>query len=323
MRKDIFIINPAAGKRDRSAELAALIKGVAESHGLTYQIYITEYKGHAIQIVEREAGTNDSDLCRFYACGGDGTLNEVVCGAAGHGNVQVACYPCGTGNDFIKIFEGQEQFLDMDALIEADAVPLDLIQMNNKFAINLCSAGIDARVADWVGRYNHKIPLPGKLMYDLSLVVNFFGRIHRYYEVELDGECLDGEYSIIVAASGRYYGGGFYAIPEAEPDDGLLDFLLIRKVGHLDLLRFIGKYQAGLHNELGEFQVYQRGRKLVLRSRNPEPCNYDGEILRTKETVIQLAPWKLSVVMPKGSCIARSQKEKLRYSEKTGIRNSK
>ncbi len=317
MRRDVFIINPAAGKHDQTAELTALIRRAAAAHGLTYQIYVTEYKGHAIRIVNQEAGKSGADVCRFYSCGGDGTLNEVVCGAAGHGNAQVACYPCGTGNDFIKIFAGQERFLDIDALIEADVVPLDLIQINDKFAINLCSAGIDARVADWVGRHNHRVPLAGKLMYDLSLVVNFFGRIHRYYEVELDGERLDGEYSIIVASSGRYYGGGFYAVPEAEPDDGLLDFVLIRKVGHLGLLRLIGTYQAGRHNDLGDFQLYRRGKKLVLRSKKPEPCNYDGEILNVPEASISLAPWKLPVAVPEGSFVIRNAGEKLYQTAKT------
>ena len=323
MRKDVFIVNPKAGKHDQSAKIMELIRRSAEAHDLNYQIYVTEYKGHAIQIVAREAEANAPDLCRFYSCGGDGTLNEIVCGAAGHENAQVACYPCGTGNDFIKLFAGQEYFLSMDALIEADTIPLDLIQINHKFAINLCSAGIDARVADWVGRHNHMIPLPGKLMYDLSLIVNFFGRIHRYYEVELDGMRLDGDYAIIVASSGRYYGGGFYAIPEAEPDDGLLDFLLIRKVRHLELLRLIGKYAAGRHNELADYQIYRRGKHLTLRSKKAEPCNYDGEILRVADVSVGLAPWKLPVALPHGSALIRSEEEKIRKTVKTGIKYSK
>ena len=166
MKRDIFILNPAAGKHDQTSELTGLIRRAAEAHGLNYQICTTEYKGHAAQIVGREAGSTPSETCRFYACGGDGTLNEVVRGAAEYENAQVACYPCGTGNDFIKIFAHPENFLDMDALIEADVVPMDLIRMNDMFAINLCSAGIDARVADWVGRHNHRVPLAGKLVYD-------------------------------------------------------------------------------------------------------------------------------------------------------------
>ncbi len=323
MRKDFFILNPAAGKHDRTAELAARISRVATAHGLDYRIIMTEYKGHAIQIVDRESRENAPAVCRFYACGGDGTLNEVVCGAAGHENAQVACYPCGTGNDFLKLFSGQERFLDMEALIEAPVIPLDLICINNKYAVNLCSMGIDARVADWVGRHNHKVPLTGKLMYDLSLLVNFFGQIHRFYEVEIDGERLDGEYAIVVAASGRYYGGGYYAVPEAEPDDGMLDFLLIRKVSHLTILRLIGKYQAGLHREFTDLQVYRRGKQMVLRSKTPEPCNYDGEILRVTEASISLSPQKLAVALPKGSAVIRNADEKLYQDMKIRIRHSK
>ena len=322
MRKVFFIINPAAGKHDQTAELTALVNRVAMAHRLDYRIVMTEYSGHAAQIVDQECRKNMPDICRFYACGGDGTLNEAVCGAAGHENAQVACYPCGTGNDFIKLFSGQEHFLDMDALVEAPVIPLDLIRINDKFAINLCSMGIDARVADWVGRHNHKLPFAGKFMYDLSLIVNFFGKIHRFYEVEIDGERLDGEYAIVVAASGRYYGGGYYAVPEAEPDDGMLDFLLIRKVSHMTILRLIGKYQAGLHREFGNLQIYRRGRQMILRSTSPEPCNYDGEILRVSEASISLAPSKLAVVLPKGSSIVRNADEKLYQSSKMCIKYS-
>ena len=303
MRKDVFIINPAAGKKGRSDEVTGLVRQTAAARGLDAEICVTAHKGHAAELVSRIAGEDPERVCRFYACGGDGTLNEVVCGAAEHPNAQVACYPCGTGNDFIKLFSGAEHFLDLDRLIDAPTIPLDLIRINDKYALNLCSAGIDARVADWVGRHNRSIPLSGKLVYDLSLIVNFFGRIWRNYEVELDGERLDGAYSIIVAGSGRYYGGGFYAVPEAEPDDGLLDFVLIRRVSHLKLVQLIGKYQEGRHREFGDLQIWRRGRRIVLRSAEPEPCNYDGEIMRVREAVIELAPRQLEIALPEGSAL--------------------
>ncbi len=311
MRKDIFIVNPAAGKKGRAAEAAAEAERAAAARGLDYQIIQTEYKGHAVEIVRRIAEEHADTTCRFYACGGDGTLNEVVCGAAECENAEVACYPCGTGNDFIKLFSGREHFLDMGALIDAPVIPLDLIRINDRYALNLCSAGVDARVADWVGRHNRRLPLSGKLVYDLSLLVNFFSKLDRHYRVELDGERLDGDYSIIVAGSGRYYGGGFYAIPEAEPDDGALDFVLIRKVSHLGLIKLIGRYQKGLHSEFGDLHIWRRGRRIVLESEKEEPCNYDGEILRVKRAVIELAPRQLPVVLPEGSALIHAAGEKL------------
>ena len=311
MKKDIFVINPAAGKPGQAEAAEAQARRVAEARGLDYQIVKTAYKGQATEEVSRIAAENPDVTCRFYACGGDGTVNEVVCGAAGHANAQMACYPCGTGNDFIKIFSGKENFLDMEKLVDAPTIPLDLIRINDKYAINLCSAGIDARVADWGSRHSRSLPVSGKLVYDISILVNFFSRIWRHYEVELDGERLDGDYAIIVGGSGRYYGGGFCAIPESEPDDGLLDFVLVRRVSHLKLLQLIGRYQEGRHQEFGDLQLWRRGRRIVLRSASPEPCNYDGEIMRVREAVIELAPWKLEVALPAGSELIRDAGAKL------------
>lgn len=313
-KKNIFIINPMAGKVNMVSAVTDTVSRLAVKYGLDYKIYVTEYKGHATRIVESEAKQNHPRICRFYACGGDGTLNEVVSGAAEHKNAQVACYPCGTGNDYIKIFDNTQNFLDIEKLIKADILPVDIIKVKNHYAINLCSAGIDARIADWVGRNKEKVPFTGKLVYDLSLIINFFSRIYRYYEVEIDDKKLDGNYSIIVAGSGRYYGGGYYAIPEAEPNDGLLDFVLIKKVNHIKLLQLIGKYSKGLHNALGDVQHYLRGKKMVLRSAGNEPFNYDGEILNTREITIELCTGMMDFAVPEGSCLIRSKTEIPSYS---------
>lgn len=316
MRKDIFIINPAAGKEGQAAKAAAAAERAAAARGLDYEILWTEYKGQAAELVSRIARENAPTVCRFYACGGDGTLNEVVCGAAEADNAEVACYPCGTGNDFIKLFSGAEHFLDFDALIDAPAIPLDLIRVGDRYALNVCSVGVDARVADWVGRNKRRLPLSGKLLYDFSVLVNFFGRLHRRYTVELDGERLDGDYAIIVAASGRYYGGGYFAVPEAEPDDGLLDFVLIRKLSHLKLVRLIGKYQSGRHREFGDLEIYRRGRRIVLGSEREEAYNCDGEILYASGVTIELAGKRLSVVLPAGAQLIRDAGEKLYQTAK-------
>ena len=65
---------------------------------------------------------------RIYACGGDGTFNECVCGAAGLDNVAVCPFPTGTGNDFCRMFgEEKDMFRDLDALLRGSEHPIDLI----------------------------------------------------------------------------------------------------------------------------------------------------------------------------------------------------
>ena len=98
----LFIINPAAGSRDRTKEYTQTIAQVCRAKGLSYRIEVSAAPGECERLA-REAAETGAEV-RIYACGGDGTLNEVVCGAAGHSNASVTAYSGGSGNDFTKLF---------------------------------------------------------------------------------------------------------------------------------------------------------------------------------------------------------------------------
>ena len=97
----IFIINPHAGKKDQTGRIYEMADRLRQ-HGLTCQCLLTQRSGGAEEIARRLVSSGEE--VRLYACGGDGTLNEVVNGAAGFDNAAVTCIPIGTGNDFLKNF---------------------------------------------------------------------------------------------------------------------------------------------------------------------------------------------------------------------------
>lgn len=324
----IFLLNPAAGHSDQTAALREKIDEICRRRGLEYCVLLSQYKGHISELTAEYAASHPHVPCVFYACGGDGTLNETVTGALGFDNASVACYACGTGNDFIKLFTDPDAFRDLERVIDGQAAPFDAMTVETaegerRAAINICSAGIDARVADWVGRNKRRFAFGGKLIYDLSLAKAYFAPLSRYYKVTVDGKSYDDDYSILVAASGRYYGGGYYAVPEAEPDDGVLDFLFVKKVGHIGLLTLIGKYQAGRHREFGDTQIFLQGQELILESRDPEPVNFDGEILSSRRVAIRRSPDKLPVIVPRGTELIRTGKENMRIQEENRVNSSK
>ena len=109
--KHIFILNPAAGKENAKEKLAAQLKSVYAN--VDYEIYETRGRGDASAYIKQYCETNKESV-RFYACGGDGTLNEVVNGAVGFPQASVGCIPCGSGNDFVKYYGGKEIFLNME-----------------------------------------------------------------------------------------------------------------------------------------------------------------------------------------------------------------
>lgn len=122
--EQVFFINPVAGKRDASAELVPRIQAAARQLQLPQpQIVVTQHAGQAREAAHRYAASGTP--VALYACGGDGTLNELVQGAAGSANVAVGCVPCGSGNDYVRNFgaAGQAPFLDFAAQLQAQPCP--------------------------------------------------------------------------------------------------------------------------------------------------------------------------------------------------------
>ena len=153
--RHVFLINPAAGKYDRTGEFTQTIRAACE--GLDYEILVSRAPGDCTHIAQ--AAASSGEPVRLYACGGDGTLNEVVNGAAGHANAAVTHFPGGSGNDFIKIFSDPAAFRSLPRLLDAEEATFDLIRCNGQnYAVNICSMGFDARIGTEIGRYK-RLPL--------------------------------------------------------------------------------------------------------------------------------------------------------------------
>mgnify|MGYP002229606815 FL=1 len=143
--KHVFIINPRAGKGKALELIRPQIEAYINEHNLDAEIHVPDSPHAAQDFIRAEASKGQP--VRFYACGGDGTLFEAVNGAFGHPNAEVAVLPLGSGNDFIRLFGTQEQFLNIDAQVNGTALELDCIKCGDKIAINQCSMGVDAEVA--------------------------------------------------------------------------------------------------------------------------------------------------------------------------------
>ena len=296
--KHLFLINPAAGKYDHTEELSAKIKALCEARGLDYAIRVSRQPGDCTAVTRQAAASGEE--YRIYACGGDGTLNEVVCGAAGAANLAVTHWPCGSGNDFIKNFSDPAAFFELSRLLDAEEALLDLIQVGADYSLSICSVGIDARIGTEIQKYKRLPLVSGKGAYNLSTVVNLIKGIHRHYTVELNGETIDDRFTLICVCNGRFYGGGYQPVPEARPDDGRLDVLLVKKVSRLQVAGLINKYKAGQYaNFPALFRHFSTDRVLIHCDRE-EVVNLDGEARRGRDVEIRLSDKKLRFFYPKG-----------------------
>ena len=296
--KHLFIINPAAGSKNRTQEYSDVIHKVCRARKLSYEVRVSTAPGECARIA-REAAETGEEL-RIYACGGDGTLNEVVAGAAGFSNAAVTVYSGGSGNDFVKLFDEPKAFFDLNRLMDADEVTFDLIRCNEDIALNICSVGLDARIGTDVSRYKRLPLLHGFRAYAASTVVNLVKGIAEHYVVEANGETYDSEHTFVCVCNGRYYGGGFNPVPEADPTDGLLDVLLVRKVSRLEVPGIIGKYKNGRYAELPDYVQYIKTDSVKITCDKPTAINLDGELRTAQVVKMKVAEEKIRFFYPKG-----------------------
>ncbi len=293
--KHLFIINPAAGSRDRTEEYRKKIEAACKD--LEYRIEVSTGPGQCRQLAKEAAMTGEE--YRIYACGGDGTLNEVVSGAAGYENVAVTAFAGGSGNDFIRMFDHPEAFRDLSQLLDARVETFDLIRCNDDYSLNICSVGLDARIGTDVSRYKRLPLLHGFRAYAASTVINVIKGIAEHYVIEVNGEVIDGNKTMICACNGRFYGGGFNPVPDPDPTDGKMDVLVVEKVSRLQVAGVVGKYKAGKYKELPHLVRHYRTDRLKIVCDKPTPINLDGEMRTYQEVEFTIAPEKIRFFYPK------------------------
>ena len=297
--RHLFIVNPAAGKRGTTRHLEDLLARLSFPHEVVY----TKDAGDA-EALARQAAARGEPV-RIYACGGDGTLNEVVNGAAGREQAAVTNVPKGTGNDFLKIFgpDYRRLFYDLEALAQGPQTAFDLIDCNGRLGIDVVCAGVDARIAADVHRYKDWPLVTGKGAYVLALVENIFLKgISRPMTVQMgEAQWSQAPTSLLCVCNGRYYGGGFMPVGEAMPDDGVLDMLRVRQVSLLTFLRLVGKYAKGLYRQYPELIDHYHGQQVTFSAPEPITAVVDGEVMRDVRFTVKRSEKKINFFYPAGA----------------------
>lgn len=301
--RHVFLINPHAGKQDQTARIRALADRLAAAHNLDCRCLLTDRPGGAEVLSRALAETGEP--VRIYACGGDGTLNEVVNGAAGFDNAAVTCVPKGTGNDFLKLFgpRFRELFNDLEALAAGPQRAFDLMDCNGKLGLDVVCAGVDARIAAGVHRYKDLRFVSGIGAYLLSLTEQvIFRGLCRPLTIRADGlDWQERQTAILCICNGRHYGGGFMPVPDAMPDDGVLDVLAVGEISRLTFFRLVGKYAQGLYRQYPQLITDWHGQSLSFSSPREITVVVDGEVMRGTRFTVRLSPLKINFFFPAGA----------------------
>lgn len=251
MKNHFFaIVNPAAGG-GRSAKLAGpALAGLREKE-LKIDVVASMGPGHAIELA-REA--YQQGYRRFIAVGGDGTAHEILNGvfgrAGGKERIALGFLPLGTGNSFLRDFTKDGANASLQALIEGRTRPVDLLRLTHAkgdvYSFNLLSLGFTADVGALTNRYFKPF---GDLGYLLGVFVRVVQLRRRAFRLRCDDDKEWDETRCLFLSfnNSKFTGGTMLIAPQADPTDGLIEFVRWGPIGRIGLLRMLPKLYDGTH----------------------------------------------------------------------------
>lgn len=299
----VFIANPNAGAKNGFEKYRDRITSTCEKMGVPYKFMLTRSGSDLTDFARSEGETGDD--VRIIVMGGDGGICGAANGIIGMRNVEFGIIPCGSGNDYVKTFGGAKGFEDIEHYLTAPSRYVDAIDTGHFASVNICSMGIDAIICDRTNRMTRTKKLLGSGTYTLAVLISMLGKVYNTLKITIDdNEIYEGEYMFSLAASGKYYGGGYMGAPMADPSDGLLDFVMIKRVSKLKMASLLGDYKSGRYPESKKFDgllTVRRGKKMKIESEKPAIVNIDGECLKLSEVTFKVIPSALRLIVNDGS----------------------
>ena len=290
--KHVFILNPKAGFR-RTEQMTQLIR---EKFGDSAIVRFTERAGHASEIAK------EYDDAVIYAVGGDGTVNEVLCGMAGSDNT-LCVLPEGSGNDFVRTLYDHVPKSKRNAkylLSDPETLKprtIDYGKVNEKAFVNIASVGFDAEVVRNSERFKNN-PILRRISYILAIFYTIFHYRGTDLEGEIDGVPFKQKALLLCIANGVYYGGGVPIAPGADLSDGKFDTYLIDDVTPFTFLCILPLLSFGWHTKV-KYVHHFRAERVTLKGENLT-LNLDGELSDAKEVTLEMVHHGLNVLAPQG-----------------------
>ncbi|WP_179395294.1 diacylglycerol/lipid kinase family protein [Lacticaseibacillus absianus] len=290
-----IIFNPAAGSGTSVATFKA-VRQVLDDRQLPYEIRVSRYSGHAVQLARQIGSFNTHDHAVLMVIGGDGTLNQAITGLreTKQQELPVAYIPAGSGNDFARgIGMPQDPMAALDQILAATApITLDIGQYTEAtrhesgFFVNNVGVGFDAAAVAAANRSSYKKLLNrlhlGSLAYMFGVVNVFFSR--KPFPVTVH---VDGQYEIIQRAflctttNHPYFGGGVRILPTATPTDGELDLIVVENLNVFYFLFLLLELIRGKHMKYKAVHHFKSSH-LRVETNSLEYGQMDGEEMGTR-----------------------------------------
>lgn len=291
--KHVFIVNSISGK-GKGLKLSELIRQICNELGIDYEIRLTQYQGHSIEIAKEYKASDDVTL---YAVGGDGTLLEVLNGM--DHNIALGAIPGGSGEDFLRYFN--LDYSDMKKYIaetiKAEPINVDVGQTDKMKFLNTTSFGIDATINENASRLIRKTIITKGPAYILSILKNVIVIKATKASINIDGKKYDDDYLIVSCMNGKYYGNGVCAAKMADISDGYFDLVLLKKVKGLNIYKILINYLTGHSEKSPEIQVL-KAKNIIIDTPGIINIQSDGENYQSNHLEIRILESYLKLKIP-------------------------
>jgi len=296
----VFLVNPASDNGRTGRRWPELAHRAARL-GLEGETLFSEHPGHLIALA---ADAVDRGASLVVAVGGDGTLNEVVNGIAER-DVDLATIPLGTGMDFGRTYDLPKRFEDaVRVAVDGATRVVDAGRVSyrtwsgedaERWFANVGTVGMSGAVAQRANGMSKAFGGRATFFYALTRV--FLSWENTEVTVTADGEERRGRMHDVIVANGVWHGGGMKLAPDAEPDDGLFDIVLIGDVSKADFLTTAPKIYRGGHVTHPKVEIL-RSAHVRVDAAEHLPIEVEGEQVGTTPAAFELVPAALRVRVP-------------------------
>ena len=300
--RTVFLVNPASGNGATGKRWPELAHRAAQL-GLEGTTLFSERPGHLIELAA-QAARDGAEL--VVSVGGDGTLNEVVNGLVRAGaSTELATIPLGTGMDFVRTYKIPTRFDDsVRTALEGTTRTIDVGRVSyrewsgaegERYFANVGSVGMSAAVAQRANGMSKQ--LGGKATFFYALVRVFLEWQNTVVSVQLDDERREARMHDVIVANGKWHGGAMLLAPEAQPDDGLFDVVLIGDVTKRDFVTTAPKIYKGTYLAHPKVELL-RSRTVAVEAPERLPIELDGEQVGTTPVRFEIVPAAVRVRVP-------------------------
>lgn len=298
---NIFIVNPQAGKKKFGGNIREIL---AKKEGFDYFVFNTRGEEGEIALVKMIESIFEDEKIRYYCCGGSGTLRNVLNGITNLDKTEIAFYPCGLTNDFLKVFgKDEERFSDLDELIHGDVVDIDYIKTNAGVCVNTVSFGMDSHIVELVKLMKPLQFINDVLPYSIAVFLSIITAKTIDYEIETERGVVERPSAEFFYGNGFALGGNLYFEKEAHIRDGM-GFL--RVCGARSLIKFLEVFKSLMdkdYKKLNEISQswYTKFVKVRRCDGQKFAVNQDGELSEElEEWSAEIVQGGLHFVVPKG-----------------------